>query len=41
MKRLVLELDDKEHQKLKEKAVRLGVSMRSIMLEILRRWLKK
>jgi len=39
MKRLVLELDDKEHQQIKEKAVKLGKSMREILTGLLRKWL--
>ena len=39
MKRLVLEIDDEEHKKIKTKAVMLGKSMREIMLELLRKWL--
>ena len=40
MKRLVVELDDKEHQEIKEKAVKKGRSMKDIFLELIRKWLK-
>ena len=40
MKRLVLELENKEHQEIKEKAVKQGKSMREIFLGLLRKWLK-
>ena len=39
MKRLVLEIEDEMHQKIKEKAVKSQKSMRKIMLELLRKWL--
>ena len=39
IKRLVLELDEKEHQKFKEKAVRLRKSMRKIMREFIEKFL--
>jgi len=39
MKRLVLEIEDGMHQKIKEKALKSKKSMRQIMLELLRKWL--
>ena len=41
MKRIVVELDDEQHQKIKEKAVRMGKSMREILTELLKKWLIK
>ena len=41
MKRIVVELDDKQHQKIKLKAAKTGKSMREIFTELLEKWLKK
>lgn len=41
IKRLVLELDEEFHQEVKKKAVLENKSMRSIMLELLKKWLKR
>lgn len=39
MKRLVLELDDEKHQKIKEKAIKEKKSMRTILTELVDKWL--
>lgn len=41
MKRIVVELDDDQHQAIKEKAVRMGKSMRQILTELLRKWVRR
>jgi len=41
MKRLVLEMDDEQHQEFKEKAVKSGLSMRKILQELIKSWIKK
>ena len=41
MKRLAINMEDAEHQELKEKAVKSGISMRKIVHELIRHWLKK
>ena len=41
MKRIVVELDDDIHLAIKEKAVRLGKSMRAVLTELLEKWLKR
>lgn len=41
MKRLVLELDEEMHQKIKEKAIKDKKSMRKILMGLLEKWLKK
>ena len=41
MKRLVLELENDYHQKLKEKALKDQKSMRKILMELLEKWFKK
>ena len=39
MKRLVLELENDEHQKFKEKALKQRKSMRDILRELIKKWL--
>ncbi len=41
MKRLVLELDDDLHHKLKMKAIAQNKSMRQIWMELIIKWLNK
>lgn len=41
MKRIVVELEDDQHQAIKETSVRIGKSMRRIMMELLEKWLSK
>lgn len=41
MKRLVLELDDELHQKIKEKAVKENKSMREIFTALLKKWVRR
>ncbi len=39
MKRLVVELDDEMHQRIKEKAIKSKKPMREILLGLLKKWL--
>jgi plasmid stability protein len=41
MKRLVLELDDEFHQKIKVKAAQLNRTVRDILTEFLKDWVRK
>lgn len=41
IKRLVLELDEETHQKIKERALKENKSMREILLDLVTKWLKK
>jgi plasmid stability protein len=41
MKRLVLELDDELHQKIKVKSIKEKKSMREVLTSLLMAWLKK
>lgn len=41
IKRLVLELDEEVHQKVKVKALKENKPMRQILTELLEKWLKK
>lgn len=40
MKRLVLELENEEHHKFKEKALKQRKSMRDVLRELITQWLK-
>lgn len=41
IKRLVLELDEDIHQKIKQKALKNKESMRDVMLKLLNEWMNK
>jgi len=40
IKRIVVELDENVHQKIKAKAMKQGKSMREVLTELLKEWLK-
>jgi len=41
IKRLVVELDEQTHKKVKQKAIRINKSMKQVMVELLEKWLRK
>ena len=41
IKRLVIELEEDEHKKVKEKALKEGKTIREIFTDIIRKWLAK
>lgn len=41
IKRIVIEVEEKIHKKIKYKALREGKSMRLVVLELLTEWLKQ